>query len=274
MSQSRNDDAGSRTVHHVKHALVSLVLLSISLVGMLTLEILKHNYNIKEDIFLAIAEHICTATFIAGVWHGIHEFFVKRNFIRIMDENTESILKEISTAKRDRKLGLIDTYHDVDAYHFTDLVAHPTELTIVLNDGYHWLSDHIQTFRKRFADPTKKTTFVFVHPDSELVSVISRKIGWQPEEYRKKIINTIKVLTRERKADTHLNILGHFSIGYHSAFLADSKLVVTPYFFSKKKQNPPVFIFNDTERDCFVSKVKDDLEQLIIEATDIQLLGY
>jgi hypothetical protein len=157
--RSEQDGVGARSVHSFKLAITTLALILVSLVGMLTLEVVQHSLGVKKNVFISICEHICTALFIAGVWHGVHEFFVKKNFIRINDENTDRILQEIATAKKDRKLGLVDTFHDVDAYRFSELIHHPTRLTIVLTDGYHWLSDHLESIRKRFRDTSKEPTF-------------------------------------------------------------------------------------------------------------------
>jgi hypothetical protein len=101
------------------------------------------------------------------------------------------------------------------------------------------------------------------------VDVICRKVGWRREEYEEKIVKSVKALLSEKQSFTKLRVMGHYSTNYHSLFLADSKLVVTPYFFSKKKQNPPVFVFTHGDHEGYVSRVIDDLDQLARESEDL-----
>lgn len=265
MSVSNLD--GVRVSHTLKHVIISLLMLLFSLVIMFVIEIIKHNYQI-DNVFVKILEHATTALFIAGLWHGVHEFFVKEEFIAIHDRSTGRILDAVTRARKDAKLGLVEAHHDVESYSFSSLITQPARLTVVLNDGYHWVSDHVDALRKRLNDPSKATTFLLVHPESLFVAPLCEKIDGDQGDYKKKILSTVRELWKLKKHD-NLRVLGHRSIVYQSIFIADSKVVVTPYYLSKEKQNPPLFVFVSDDQESFGARIIRDIDLLEKGGSDL-----
>jgi hypothetical protein len=234
------------------------------------------DFKTEHAVAKVVIDHIAAALVIAAVWHAINEFFLKRDFLRINDDFKEEVNKklsdlkvtlsnEIGSARKDAKLGLIDTFHDVAGFSYSEFIAHPQELTILLSDGYNWVSTHIDALRARIQDPTKKTKFFLVHPDSPMVSVIALKVGEEPETYKHKIELAVNALAAEMGEGTNLKVFGHFGITHHALYLGD-RLALTPYYFSRKKRNPPVFVF---EKGSYVSRVQMDLNDLEGESKEL-----
>ncbi len=259
-----------------KHLIAALVVMLVAVALIWWVDSWSEDDKRHYAVAKVIIDHIAAALVIAAVWHTINEFFLKRDFLKIHAEfkndvneklvNMRMILSnEIGSARKDAKLGLIDTFHDVTAFSYSEFIAHPQELTVVLSDGYNWVSTHLDTLRARIQDPAKKTKFFLVHPESSMVQVIALKVGQDPEVYKQKIISTMKVLAAEIVDGTNLKIFGHFGIIHHALYLGD-RLAVTPYYFSRKKRNPPVFVF---EKGSYVSRVQLDLNDLERESKEL-----
>lgn len=259
---------GIRISHALKHAITSLALLLVSLVMMLTIEIFKHQMEV-DNVFTKVTEHVATALFIAGVWHCLHEFFVKREFIKIHDRGIERVLDAVATARQDAAIGLISTCNDVKEFSYLPFIDHPAPLTVVLNDGGHWVSDHIDALRKRLSDPLRRTKFLLIHPESSFIEPLCSKIGWEPDEYRNKILKTVRELRSLGRTHGNIEILGHRTIVYQSLFFSHSDIVMTPYFLSSEKQTPPVLVFRDDGQDSFGAKLKRDIAALEKQSVDI-----
>lgn len=273
MSNPLEDNAdGVRFVY--KHLIAAVIL---TVVGFaLTVALATILKSLKEDFHIlhVIFEHLATALTIAGLWHIISEFMMKRDFIRIgnkvVQEFIESsrqdkaqIIQSISNARKDSKLGLIDTYHDVSAFSYSEFIAHPAELTIVLGDGYSWVSMHLDVLRDRVCDPSKTTKLFIIDPGSPAMDLVAKKMRMKADLYRDRALLTIETLRRELIPGSKFTIFGHPSIPHHAVYLGD-RLAITPYFFSTKKRSPPVFVF---EKGSYVSRVQADLSELEKEST-------
>lgn len=264
----KNNASGVRFVF--KHLLASIFLAAL---GIIIIVLLDTTFRaLKEHTYYIIFEHIATALIIAGIWHAINHLFIWKEFIciisrliNLINSDKIEIIRAINTARRDTELGLTDAYNDVGDFNFNEFILHPKELTIVLGQGFGWVPHHIDALRLRISDPQKMTKFFFIHPDSKAAELIAKKIQLEKEDYCRKAQATIQILKQEMKKDSNLLIYGHFSVPHHSVYFADkNSLVITPYFFSHSRRNPPVFVFN---KGAFVTKVKLDLETLETEST-------
>jgi L-rhamnose mutarotase len=94
------------------------------------------------------------------------------------------------------------------------------------------------------------------------------KINWEPEDYRHKILKTVREPLKQKK-HANIKVLGHKAIVYQSIFLSGPQVVITPYFMSGEKQNPPVLVFRDHGQDSFAAKLERDIEVLEKSAVDI-----
>jgi hypothetical protein len=167
------------------------------------------------------------------------------------------------------ELGLVELAGDASIYDYTDIIAQPKTLTIVLNHGQTWVSVHIERLRKRFADPTKETTFFVIHPESPLVPIVARKGNTEPSVILAKLRETISLLREIKGPQSRVNIYGHFLYNTYSACIGDKEAVVTAYFLSRGARTVPVFRFADVGSECVFRELVDDIKKLKLDSAYI-----
>lgn len=246
---------------------------------------------LPKSLWLVIGEHVATALFILGAWHTIDQLVVKQEFKKeivdyidkvrtdlVASDTAQTTLIEgalndmkrcIAVASHDNALGLVQSHHDANNFGYHVMIRDSHNLIAVLADGYSWIGRHAEAFSERFADSEKKTTFIFVHPDSDLIEALSRKVGMQPELYRQRIFATIKLLHELNEGRNHLEIFGHSLLSCHSVYIADKRAIFSPYFLSTQRRSPPVFELNDSGGQSFFRKLYQDIEVLKRESSPI-----
>ncbi|MCG2583165.1 hypothetical protein [Massilia sp. TS11] len=243
--------------------------------------------------WVAIFEHFATALFILGVWHIIDQLIVKREFkneivgivedikgelsvgakarLTHVDQRLDALDQSIKLAKHDTALGLVETYHDADGFGYAAIIRDSQCLVAVLADGYSWVSRNADALRERFENAEKTTTIILVHPESELIPVLSRKVGMQADLYRQRIFSTIRELQKLNGGRSLLRILGHSLINCHSVYIADRRAVFSPYFLSSHRRSPPIFVVKDAGKRSFFGKLSEDVAILEKECSLISL---
>lgn len=256
-----------------------------------------------KPIWPVILEHLATAIFILGVWHTFDHLLIRREFnkeIRNEIEDLGESLKQqsatsetnlasafdvsrkgletrldeaksyFSTAKHDAQFGLVSTFHEANHFGFSSMIEESHSLTAVMADGYSWFGRHNEAFLERFKHQKRITTFIFVHPESDLIPVISRKIGMTPGLYKERIYATVREI-RKIAGTAEVTILGHSLINCHSVYLADKEAVYSPYFLSSQRRIPPVIVMKDAGAGSFFQKLTYDIGFLEKEALPIIL---
>lgn len=260
-----------------------------------------------KSIWIVIVEHIATALFILGIWHAIDHLLIRREFnSEIMEAlgqvkkdlidtmlsfaETEALKMEaleqgvsnavskleqsLSTARRDQLFGLVSTHHDASTYDLSEEIRSSENFTAVMADGYAWTNRHLDAFRQRFSNPSRTTTIITIHPDSDQLGVVSRKSGLSPEAYRQKILWTARQLREIAGPGPHLRLRGHSLVSCHALFMTDSEIVLTPYFLSTQRRSSPVLVIKDAGENSFFRRVASDvvhLEQEAVEFDDAEL---
>lgn len=256
-----------------------------------------------KPIWPVILEHLATAIFILGVWHTFDHLLIRREFnieIRNEIEELRDSLKEqdmlteakltdafeisrkgleerldeaksyFATAKHDAQFGLVSTFHEANHFGFSSMITESHSLTAVMADGYSWLGRHNEAFLERFKHQKRSTTFILVHPESDLIPVISRKIGMSPALYKERIYATVREI-RKIAGTADVTILGHSLINCHAIYLADKEVVYSPYFLSSQRRIPPVIALKDAGASSFFQKLTSDISFLEKEALPIVL---
>lgn len=233
----------------------------------------KKSYRVMWVVF----DNMSIALIITSLWHSVNQYFLKKEFLTINSElnsdlktlfveNNSSLARQFESSRKDAMLGLIDTYHDVKDFDYSSFVSKPKNLTVVLSDGYSWISGNMESLRERLSNPHMQTNIFIVHPESTLTTIIANKIGQSEEYFKSKIYMTIKLVKDEFTNNKNIKLVGHFSITHHAIYLGDNTMAITPYYFSKRKRNPPVLVF---EEGTYLSRTRDDLADLLIESEDL-----
>ncbi|MBB5206862.1 hypothetical protein [Chiayiivirga flava] len=244
-----------------------------------------------RSIWSVILEHIATALAILSIWHVVDQIVVRRelkqelfDFSKELKTNAETLADDkakdinsrldtleqaVTLARHDAALGLSETFHDVDIFSFREVIKSTHSLTAVLADGHSWVAKYSEELSERFSDHSKKTTFILAHPDSDLIPVLSRKIGMTPELCRQRIYLTVRALTKLKESNSAVKIRGHSLINCHSVYIADKRAIFSPYFLSTTRRQPPIFVFKDTGGNSFANKLAKDVDVLERESSPI-----
>lgn len=244
-------------------------LLIISILIILGLLFLIVSLFITNDFWQSFCNQLATVLLVAGVWTGIYEMFLRLDFIRITDENSDRVISHLKLSDEFRKLGLDEARADSGGYDFTHLLLHSEELFVVLNTGRTWVSTHSDPLRRRFQDADKKTTVFLLHPDSSMLTVISRKEATPVEGVREKIAEAVQMLNQLKTDDTQLAIYGHHLYNPYSLFLGDAFAVITPYYVSIGRRTVPLFTYLGVETDSYYRNLREDVTTLLHDAQDI-----
>lgn len=258
----------------------------------------------SRSIWHIILEHVATGLFILGVWHTADQLLIKKEFNeeivshfeeansnilqqikesnedstnrfnsaqKMWSERMESIREHFTTARHDTLFGLVSTHHEANQFGYSSMIEESNQLTCVMADGYGWCTNHSESLLKRFESTEKRTTFILVHPQSEMIVVIARKVGMQPNLYRERIYQTIRLLRKLTGNNDKIVILGHSLITCHAAYLADRTAVFAPYFMSTQRRVPPVITVKDAGTGSFYQKLHNDINFLKTECIPINL---
>lgn len=227
---------------------------------------------------------------MAGLFLGVgfvtlvYEVFLLRDFEHLSKNNLdriatalvelrESLGQRFELTKAQNRVGMVDASEDCTTYDYGPLLLDSRALVVVLNDGRTWASVHRDRLRKRFADPSKATTFILCHPESAMLPVLARKGSTTIDVIQSRIAETIQLLLDIKQPETVLELLGHHLFNPFTLVLGDENAIITPYFFSRGGRTVPAMKFQDLGGPCYFRDIVDDVERLRIDARDISNLG-
>lgn len=211
-----------------------------------------------------ICEHLATVVLVGATSAVTTEFLLRRDFVRMIDENAERILEKIKLAGQEDALGLREVQRElIHVEVLSRLILESQDLTVMINDGRTWVSNNSTRLETRFRDPTKNTTFVLLDPDGPIVAVQARKESVDAESIRGKVRQTVQILCTLAKKETDLKILVHDFYNPQTVFLGDDVAVVTPYFTAPGRKPIPAFIFRNTGDASHFSLLRQDALELV-----------
>ena len=209
------------------------------------------------------------ALIIGGMWTGIYEWYMRTDFVQMNREHAGEIISQIKLAQGEEEIGLVEVLEDSNDFDYTPILLESNNLTILLNDGRTWISTHSEDLRHRFGDEEKNTTFILLHPDSDMLEIMARKVDSTVDNLRAKIAESIKMLNDLSCSNTKLEILGHYLFNPQSIFLGDSVAVVTMYFTARGRRTVPLMKFLDVGPHAYLRKIREDLHDLKNDTVDI-----
>jgi hypothetical protein len=242
-------------------ALVGLALMVVS--------IKMEESNSADKLWTGLLNMLATTSLIGGVWTAINEFIIRREFIRINDENAEKTVAFLMTNENEKRLGLQLVSIDSLSFDYAKLIEESTRLIVVMNDGRTWISTHSERLEKRLRDRGKTTVFAFLNPESAMVKIQARKEGLDEHSIQMKIAEAVQTINEMKSADSKVQILGHFLYNTHTIYISDDYAIVTPYFISRARRSPPVYKYVDVGDDCYYRKLVEDIDALLKDSKDI-----
>jgi len=221
---------------------------------------------VPRSVLGVIVEHLATALFVVGAWHAFEQLVVRRQF-------KKEILDYIDTAAGSRSFshhGLSEV-HAPREFAFETMIRNATSLVAVLGSGHRWVHNYASELEERFSDARKHTTFILMHPASELVPAVANKLDVRPDMYRQQILATVRKLETLNNGQPRLAVFGHTFINCHSVFIADERAVFSPYFLASSNQQSPVFVFANSGAEPHFHRLSRDVDQLMRKAVAIRV---
>jgi len=218
---------------------------------------------VTDKLWSSIFNQLSIAVMISSLSSVIYEFSLRQDFVRILDENTSEIIKEVGLIRQKSFLGLTELKDQAGRHDYSPLLLESKNLVIVLNKGSSWFSANETPLRARFKDSSKTTEVFFLHPDDnqETLTVLSRKEeNTTVDSLRNDILSTIKKIKHITVSDTKLTIYGHDLLNPYSLYLGDDCAIITPYLHTRR---PWLLLqFEAGSPTCFYEELKTDIEEL------------
>lgn len=282
----------SASTHGWKSWAISATLVAIGLLLTSLAVELGKNTDISHSVWYQFLTHVATAFLIAGIWHGIDSFLLRKSFAELisgklkeqifsLSKNVDEIKIElqnqlnplrakihdisdqIHASRHERALGFLHSHAESHAELYEEMIVKSNLLTMVFHNGEYWTRTHRENLKERLADPNKMTRIVLLKPDSGAAHLIEKKELMKRGAYIEKIQETLSIISGLLAVDSKLEI---YTTSFHmgqAIFLTESIAYVIPRFILDFAV-PPVFIFEKNDhKKSYYKKLNEDLEHLI-----------
>ncbi|HHX8507259.1 TPA: hypothetical protein ACVO0I_004608 [Vibrio diabolicus] len=151
-------------------------------------------------------------------------------------------------------------------YNYNDLINNTKKLTVVLNDGNHWVTSNGDDLLARFS--RKSTTELFVlSRESPFIDALVNKVDHYTKEQYLSKLDTAKhelvKLYEESCQKGELKIYELKNYPTQSYYLTETLIVTTPYQICSKRLNIPAYEYDATRKNShFVKYVYKDVAYL------------
>jgi len=281
MGQNRKNEQEDQPGHRalrLKSGLIATLLVAIGLALTLLHEKVFHD---DVGIIGTVVHHLSTAFLIAGLWHAIEVFFARREFFEAMGEvfnrsvailatgqrttnaHIHDLSDQIKASRHDLKLGFVRSYIESHPELYEEIILRPQSLTMVLNNGSVWVNTHRDELKERFADPSKSTRLIVLHPESTAAGFMEAKEHMAKGGYTQRIGDAITTLETLLSPETKLEIYGVTLPITQAIFISENKALVVPRF-AVEPSVPPVFEFDkNDQKKSYYRRLSDDVEHLV-----------
>ncbi len=254
--QTNNENNIFMKNFHLKGFVLSLIALIISLILLivLSLEVIQ---QIEYTWIPRLIETIASTLMVAGTI-GLLFQSIALNEIMAIIERHFTIFKGIN------EVGLNEIHANDGDFSFEQMLLYSHHLIIVINDGRRWVGRHSDLLRKRMMTPNYKTTFIFQHPQSDMIKILANKTDHPIVYIQEKIEGTVKELHSFQRDKTHeLKTYGHHFYNVYALFLSDDLAAFTPYYIAPGRYNVPIFAFHKKGCDSHYQMLHQDAHNLV-----------
>ncbi|MBC7672441.1 MAG: hypothetical protein H7247_08470, partial [Polaromonas sp.] len=114
--------------------------------------------QLKTGFLADASREVSTIFMLGGVLHVVYELYLRDDFVRINDENTASLMLELTEtrkalsaklqlAQQAEDIGLAETRSDASSFDYGALLELSPTVTIIVNDGRTWVSNNADRLR-------------------------------------------------------------------------------------------------------------------------------
>lgn len=230
----------------------------------------REAHPLLNGFFEATAVAVLTGSLLGLAY----EFLLRKELMRHFDVSVSNLRSQMTELRDDIdariglssnliKLGLTEICPRENHYDYSDMFADSKRLFFVFNDGRTWFSNHEHDLNARAELSGKETHIILIHPDSPFIDALSVKVSQTPEELRKKIDETSKMISRLPWRSHKVQVYGHAVPTSYSLVISETKAVFIPYQMARKADKIPCFIFSAQASDGFYWSLWRDVKAIL-----------
>lgn len=230
------------------------------ILGLLSL-VFKHYFSDVSPAILYF-DDLAGVFLVSGLLSFLFKTFVDK-------ENEQNLRRLFRIHDSVDELGLVEVMPGSQGYDFTEMIEKSTNLSVVINDGKHWIGNNTVALRDRFSKAGITEIFT-VDPESSFVSTLADKVSLKEDELKKKIHDSWKLLKDTYNESERIGTFRIYRLGTYptrTIYMTEETLIETPYQVASGRVNIPLYIFRNVPRDdSLYAFAKRDLEFIREEA--------
>jgi hypothetical protein len=226
--------------------------------GLLLVMTAEHVERDAHPLLRGLLEATAISLITGGFLGLAYEFLLRKELIRHFDESVSAVIQEVSSVKVavDRRIGLAQNLDKLGLseicpreshYDYTRMIHDSQELFFAFNDGRTWFSNHEHDLHARAARIEVETSILLLHPESPFITALGAKVAQSPDDLRRKIDETIRMLVR-LPWQGKLRIYGHMMPTSYSLVLSEERAVFVPYHMARKVDKSAMLYFQRRSR--------------------------
>jgi hypothetical protein len=253
----------------------TLLVGAVGVIGGLALIILaEHSSRAVHPLLRGFLEATAISLLTGSLLGLGYEFLLRKELMRHFDESVTALKDQVEKIREDVDqrmhlsknidvLGMIEICPRENHYDYSDFFIDSKKLFFVFNDGRTWFSNHEHDLNARAELPGKETHIILINPKSTFVDALSSKVSQTPDELRKKIDETTRMVSRLRWRSHKVQVYGHSVPTSYSLVMSETKAVFIPYQMARKSDKLPCFIFSAATADGFYASLWRDVQAIL-----------
>jgi hypothetical protein len=259
-----------RSRYNLRNLLVGSLSLIVGLVLVIIAEKIDRSIN---PLVRGLLETSAISLLVGGFLGLGYEFLLRKELLREFDDAIAGLTAGIRDIRLEIDhrmtlasavdiLGLAEIGERESHFDYTEMITKSKCLYFAFNDGRTWFSNHEHDISRRAEIAGFETHIILVNPDSPFINALGEKVSQTPEELRRKIDETTRMMSRLSWSH-NLNVYGHNMPTSYSLVMNDDKAVFIPYPMARKTDKIPCFVFSSKSDDGFYAALRRDVHELI-----------
>lgn len=245
--------------------MLQYIVFSVVFISGLLLTLVQAKLGATHYLYLYISQ-IASTLLVGGTVSILYKVFVDR-------ANDRQMQKYFKIHESILDTGLIEVLVDSKTHNYAPMITESTSLTIILNDGFRWLSTYSVEFTKRFSRSSSITEIFLVDPNGQFLPALAHKTDLLPQDLGKKIQQSVDFVMRTYNGSDKSGALKIYYLKNYptqSIFCTEREVLITPYQTSSGRRTVPLYIYQNTKKEiCVATEIIKDIEALRRESTTV-----
>lgn len=249
----------ARKTYRLKHIIVFLCLL----IGCLGLIVAATSFLAPSSFWHDIAMALISSLTVASILGLIYEYFLREDIMKMNDASSEKVIEKISVEYISQKLGLSGIFQNANTYEYSDFLLGAKCITVLMNDGRTWVSNHESDIEDRLNMSGFKTRFLLINPESPFLPALALKIGTTEMALAQKIRETTDTLISHCGDNADLEIYYHNFPTSFCLYMCGEYARLVTYPMARKADKVPLFEFRKADEGGYYQSIERDVEALV-----------